>query len=199
MARMLVEAHRNGCLSEVLVIVSALSIQDVRERPAEFQQAADEKHARFTVENSDFLAFLELWKYLREQRNELSSNQFRKMCRNEFLHWLRIREWQDLHGQLRQITRGLGWDTTDTPAGEAAIHQSLLAGLLSHIGLREGDKRDFLGARGSRFAVFPRLEPVQEAPRDGSWPPSWSRRPGCGRGCRPESNPSGPRSWRRTS
>ncbi|MFV9456691.1 ATP-dependent RNA helicase HrpA [Rhodococcus sp. NM-2] len=165
MARMLVEAHRNGCLSEVLVIVSALSIQDVRERPAEFQQAADEKHARFTVENSDFLAFLELWKYLREQRNELSSNQFRKMCRNEFLHWLRIREWQDLHGQLRQITRGLGWDTTDTPAGEAAIHQSLLAGLLSHIGLREGDKRDFLGARGSRFAVFPGSSLFKKPPR----------------------------------
>ncbi|BAH55024.1 ATP-dependent RNA helicase HrpA [Rhodococcus opacus] len=165
MARMLVEAHRNGCLSEVLVIVAALSIQDVRERPAEFQQAADEKHARFTVENSDFLAFLELWKYLREQRNELSSNQFRKMCRNEFLHWLRIREWQDLHGQLRQITRGLGWETTGTPAGEAAIHQSLLAGLLSHIGLREGDKRDFLGARGSRFAVFPGSSLFKKPPR----------------------------------
>ncbi|MBC2643899.1 MULTISPECIES: ATP-dependent RNA helicase HrpA [unclassified Rhodococcus (in: high G+C Gram-positive bacteria)] len=165
MARMLVEAHRNGCLAEVLVIVSALSIQDVRERPAEFQQAADEKHARFTVENSDFLAFLELWKYLREQRNELSSNQFRKMCRNEFLHWLRIREWQDLHGQLRQITRGLGWNTSETPGGEAAIHQSLLAGLLSHIGLREGDKRDFLGARGSRFAVFPGSSLFKKPPR----------------------------------
>ncbi|TQC44530.1 ATP-dependent RNA helicase HrpA [Rhodococcus sp. WS4] len=165
MARMLVEAHRNGCLSEVLVIVSALSIQDVRERPAEFQQAADEKHARFNVENSDFLAFLELWKYLREQRNELSSNQFRKMCRNEFLHWLRIREWQDLHGQLRQITRGLGWNTSDTPGGEAAIHQSLLAGLLSHIGLREGDKRDFLGARGSRFAIFPGSGLFKKPPR----------------------------------
>ncbi|MEU2000081.1 ATP-dependent RNA helicase HrpA [Rhodococcus sp. NPDC019627] len=166
MARMLVEAHRNGCLAEVLVIVSALSIQDVRERPAEFQQAADEKHARFAVENSDFLAFLELWKYLGEQRNELSSNQFRKMCRNEFLHWLRIREWQDLHGQLRQITRGLGWEVSSTStAGEAAIHQSLLAGLLSHIGLREGDKRDFLGARGSRFAIFPGSSLFKKPPR----------------------------------
>ncbi|MFZ2178204.1 MAG: ATP-dependent RNA helicase HrpA [Rhodococcus sp. (in: high G+C Gram-positive bacteria)] len=165
MARMLVEAHRNGCLAEVLVIVSALSIQDVRERPAEFQQAADEKHARFNVENSDFLAYLQLWKYLREQRNDLSSNQFRKMCRNEFLHWLRIREWQDLHGQLRQITRGLGWEVTDTAASEASIHQSLLAGLLSHIGLREGDKRDFLGARGSRFAIFPGSSLFKKPPR----------------------------------
>jgi ATP-dependent helicase HrpA len=98
MARMIVEGHRNGCLREVLIIVAALSIQDVRERPAEFQQAADEKHARFAVEGSDFLAFLRLWDYLKTQRKELSSNQFRKMCRNEFLHWLRIREWQDLQG-----------------------------------------------------------------------------------------------------
>src|SRR5690606_33125040 len=82
MARMIVEGHRNGCLRETLIIVSALSIQDVRERPAEFQQAADEKHSRFNVEGSDFLAFLRLWDYLKEQRKELSSNQFRKMCRN---------------------------------------------------------------------------------------------------------------------
>lgn len=167
MARMLVEAHRNGCLREMLVIVAALSIQDVRERPAEFQQAADEKHARFNVENSDFLAYLKLWEYLKEQRRELSSNQFRKMCRNEFLHWLRIREWQDLHGQLRQITRGLGWEISDSAAepSDTAIHQSLLAGLLSHIGLREGEKRDFLGARGSRFAVFPGSNLFKKPPR----------------------------------
>lgn len=98
MARMIVEGHRNGCLREVLIIVSALSIQDVRERPTEHQQAADEKHARFNVDGSDFLAFLRLWDYLKEQRKELSSNQFRKLCRSEFLHWMRIREWQDLQG-----------------------------------------------------------------------------------------------------
>ncbi|WP_305094789.1 ATP-dependent RNA helicase HrpA [Prescottella sp. R16] len=168
MARMLVEAHRNGCLREMLVIVSALSIQDVRERPAEHQQAADEKHARFNVENSDFLAYLKLWEYLREQRTELSSSQFRKMCRTEFLHWLRIREWQDLHGQLRQITRGLGWETSGSGAAgasESLIHQSLLAGLLSHIGVREGEKRDFLGARGSRFAIFPGSGLFKKPPR----------------------------------
>ncbi|WP_280443808.1 ATP-dependent RNA helicase HrpA [Nocardia brasiliensis] len=109
MARMLVEAHGTGCLAEVLIIVAALSIQDVRERPADHQQAADTKHARFVVEGSDFLAYLRLWDYLTEQRKSLSSNQFRRMCREEFLHYLRIREWQDLHGQLRTITRGLGW------------------------------------------------------------------------------------------
>ncbi|MEV6102170.1 ATP-dependent RNA helicase HrpA [Nocardia sp. NPDC051981] len=116
MARMLVEANRGGCLAEVLIIVAALSIQDVRERPVEHQQAADTKHARFTVEGSDFLAYLHLWDYLREQRNALSSNQFRRLCRDEFLHYLRIREWQDLHGQLRTITRGLGWNTAGSDA-----------------------------------------------------------------------------------
>ncbi|MGU3433373.1 ATP-dependent RNA helicase HrpA [Actinomycetes bacterium M1A6_2h] len=165
MARMLVEANKTGCLKDMLVIVSALSIQDVRERPADHQQAADEKHARFAVENSDFLAYRALWTYLREQRDELSSNQFRRMCKSEFLHYLRIREWQDLHGQLRQITRGLGWTASDTAASDATIHQALLAGLLSHIGVREGDKRDFLGARGSKFAIFPGSGLFKKPPR----------------------------------
>lgn len=165
MARMIVEGHRNGCLREVLIIVAALSIQDVRERPAEFQQAADEKHARFAVDGSDFLAFLRLWDYLKEQRKELSSNRFRRMCRDEFLHWLRIREWQDLQGQLRQITVTLGWETHHRAVSEDAIHRSLLAGLLSHVGLREGDKRDFLGARGAHFAIFPGSSLFKKPPR----------------------------------
>ncbi|KAA0023355.1 ATP-dependent RNA helicase HrpA [Antrihabitans cavernicola] len=165
MARMLAEANRAGCLREALIIVAALSIQDVRERPADHQQAADAKHARFAVENSDFLSYLKLWDYLREQRNELSSNQFRKMCRTEFLHWLRIREWQDLHGQLRQITRGLNWEQNQEPAGENAVHQALLAGLLSHIGLREAETREFLGARGAKFAVFPGSTLFKKPPR----------------------------------
>ncbi len=165
MARMLVEANSTGALGDALIVVSAMSIQDVRERPVEHQQAADEKHSRFAVENSDFLAYLELWKYLGEQRNDLSSNQFRRMCRNEFLHYLRIREWQDLHGQLRQIIRGLGWTVPDAPSSSAALHQSLLSGLLSHIGLREGDKREFLGARGTHFAVFPGSGLFKKPPR----------------------------------
>ncbi|MGX4710818.1 ATP-dependent RNA helicase HrpA [Rhodococcus sp. DMF-1] len=165
MARMIVEGHRNGCLREVLIIVAALSIQDVRERPAEFQQAADEKHARFAVEGSDFLAYLQLWDYLKQQRKELSSSRFRKMCRDEFLHWLRIREWQDLQGQLRQITLNLGWETRHQDVGPDSIHQSLLAGLLSHVGLREGEKRDFLGARGTRFAIFPGSSLARKPPR----------------------------------
>ncbi|MFE5285226.1 ATP-dependent RNA helicase HrpA [Nocardia sp. NPDC056611] len=291
MARMLVEANRGGCLAEVLIIVAALSIQDVRERPVEHQQAADTKHARFTIEGSDFLSSLRLWDYLREQRNALSSNQFRRMCRDEFLHYLRIREWQDLHGQLRTITRGLGWNTEgsdaqfdrtatgsdgggestrgrrgrgagaaddarpvanpgrtpeakrgndsrqsggtqradgergrdagrggragdrtvgDSPAagntargarsgrgggsgsgasgsggrglseslaakaGSAddslpwdvtSIHQALLAGMLSHIGVREAESREFLGARNAKFMIFPGSSLAKKPPR----------------------------------
>ncbi|MFF0814060.1 ATP-dependent RNA helicase HrpA [Rhodococcus sp. NPDC003318] len=165
MARMLAQANHTGCLREMLVIVSALSIQDVRERPAEHQQAADEKHARFTVPGSDFLAYQKLWEYLRAQRRELSGGQFRKMCKAEFLHWLRIREWQDLHGQLSQITRSLGWSVADTDASPDSVHQALLAGLLSHIGLREGEKKDFLGARGARFAIFPGSSLFKKPPR----------------------------------
>ncbi|WP_067853736.1 ATP-dependent RNA helicase HrpA [Nocardia shimofusensis] len=169
MARMLVQANRNGCLGDVLVIVAALSIQDVRERPADHQQAADAQHARFVVEGSDFLAYLRLWDYLAEQRTSLSSNQFRRMCRDEFLHYLRIREWQDLHGQLRTITRGLGWTSQRRdPAGEVdstAIHQSLLAGMLSHIGVREAESREFLGARGAKFMIFPGSSLAKKPPR----------------------------------
>ncbi|WP_228002083.1 ATP-dependent RNA helicase HrpA [Nocardia australiensis] len=252
MARMLVEANRNGCLADVLIIVAALSIQDVRERPAEHQQAADTKHARFVVEGSDFLAYLRLWEYLSEQRRSQSSNQFRRMCREEFLHYLRIREWQDLHGQLRTITRGLGWtmhtdggtqsaeqedrtqhrgdtsrtgkvsrrgsdgptphnrtnakaenrtgrrrlsrdtaangpglarsdrarndgregtplaaslESDGTPWDSTAVHQALLSGMLSHIGVREAESREFLGARNAKFMIFPGSSLAKKPPR----------------------------------
>ncbi|MBF6241816.1 ATP-dependent RNA helicase HrpA [Nocardia otitidiscaviarum] len=176
MARMLVEAHRNGTLPEVLRIVAALSIQDVRERPVEHQQAADTKHARFTVEGSDFLAYLRLWDYLSDQRKALSSNQFRRLCRDEFLHYLRIREWQDLHGQLRTITRGLGWTVEERsersvlgddalPWDTTSIHQALLSGMLSHLGVREAESREFLGARNAKFMIFPGSSLAKKPPR----------------------------------
>ena len=100
------------------MIASALSIQDPRERPSEHQQDADAKHARFVVPDSDFLTFLKLWDYLREQQKALSGNQFRKLCRNEYLNYLRVREWQDLYGQLHQMTKNLGMTRNDTPADE---------------------------------------------------------------------------------
>ena len=106
--RMIIEAGRNGCVREVLIIAAALSIQDPRERPADAREAADAMHARFTEPGSDFLAFLHLWDYLRAQQRTLSSSAFRRMCRREYLHYLRVREWQDLYGQLRQAAADLG-------------------------------------------------------------------------------------------
>ncbi|CAA9376980.1 MAG: ATP-dependent helicase HrpA [uncultured Nocardioidaceae bacterium] len=155
MGRMLVEADRLGCLREVLIVVSALSIQDPRERPPDEQQAADAHHARFADPDSDFAAYLNLWAYLREQRRERSSNGFRRMCREEHLHYLRVREWQDLHAQLREACRELGMAGGDQPASPSVLSQALLAGLLSHVGMRDAQTRDYLGARGAHFAIFP--------------------------------------------
>ncbi|HZA85061.1 MAG TPA: ATP-dependent RNA helicase HrpA, partial [Actinomycetes bacterium] len=157
LARMLLEAGRLGCAREVLVIVAALSIQDPRERPADRQERADELHRRFADKASDFLTWLNLWRYLHERQAELSSNQFRKLCRAELLNYLRVREWQDLHGQLRAAARDLGIKLNpaqDEPDADR-VHTALLAGLLSHIGLRQGDTREYLGARGTRFAIWP--------------------------------------------
>ncbi|WP_446664215.1 ATP-dependent RNA helicase HrpA [Flexivirga sp. B27] len=155
MARMLVAAAENGALREVLVIVAALSIQDVRERPADLQAQADQSHARFKHETSDFLTLLNLWRYLKEQRKSLSSSAFRRMCKREYLHYLRIREWQDLHAQLKRVAKQHDLTPSDNPAGEDAIHQALLAGLLSQIGLRDPDKRDYQGSRNARFSIQP--------------------------------------------
>ncbi|GIJ52752.1 ATP-dependent helicase [Virgisporangium aurantiacum] len=156
LARMVIEADRNGCVGEVLVIAAALSIQDPRERPAEKQQAADEKHARFADPTSDFMAYLNLWNYVREEQKQRSSSGFRRMCRDEFLNYLRVREWQDLHGQVKQVARQLGVTLNELAEPDPArIHTALLAGLLSHVGLKEGDRNEYLGARGTKFAVFP--------------------------------------------
>ena len=155
LARMVVEAHEQGALREVLVIAAALSIQDPRERPQDKQQQADEWHKRFADPTSDFLTYLNLWNYISEQQRALSSSAFRRLCRTEFLNWLRIREWQDLHSQLRRVARSLDLSLNSSYPGPDAVHQSLLAGLLSHIGLRDADKREYAGARGARFAVVP--------------------------------------------
>jgi len=155
LARMILEADKRGCLRDVLVVAAALSIQDPRERPAEHQQAADQQHARFTDPTSDFVAYLNLWRYLREQQQELSGNQFRRLCKAEYLNYLRIREWQDLVAQLRQIVKGMGVRVGDAEVDASQLHRSLLAGLLSHLGLRDPDRRDYLGARGARFSIFP--------------------------------------------
>ncbi len=166
LARMILEADRLGCLREVLVITAALSIQDPRERPVEHRARADQLHARFRDPRSDFMAWLNLWRHLRAKQQEMGSSAFRRMCREEHLNYLRVREWQDFESQLRQVAKQVklrvstgstteGRSTTDAVADEDAIHQALLSGLLSHIGLRDRDRRDYLGARGTRFAIFP--------------------------------------------
>jgi ATP-dependent helicase HrpA len=155
LARMIIEADRRGCVRDVLVLAAVLSIQDPRERPVEHQQAADQQHARFADQTSDFAGYLNLWRHVREQQESLSSSQFRRMCRTEYLNYLRIREWQDLFGQLRQIVKGMGVRIGDQPADPEQVHRSLLSGLLSHIGLKDPARRDYLGARNARFAIFP--------------------------------------------
>jgi ATP-dependent helicase HrpA len=190
MGRMLLAGERQGCLREMLIIVSGLSIQDPRERPAEQREKSDALHRRFwaapaghdgasTAEGSDFSSFLRLWDYLAESQKSLSGNAFRRMCRDEFLHFLRIREWQDLHAQLRDITRELGMSRNRKPtvptSAAGPVHTAILSGLLSHVGLadlrdqskpapgtpatrgrpRRSGPREYLGARGTKFAINP--------------------------------------------
>ncbi|WP_415172436.1 ATP-dependent RNA helicase HrpA [Nocardioides sp.] len=177
LARMILEAERLGCVREVIVIAAALSLQDPRERPGpddpKGQAAADQSHARFKHESSDFLTWLNLWRYLKEQQRELSSSAFRRMCVREHLHYLRVREWQDFESQLRQVCKEMRIEVGRPAAlpdsgatDEDGIHQALLSGLLSHLGMlderarsepkgRRPGPREYLGARGTRFAVFP--------------------------------------------
>jgi len=163
LGRMVLEAEKQGVVDQVLVIASALSIQDPRERPVDKQAQADQQHARFRDPTSDFLSFLALWTFLREQQHDRTGNAFRRMCRDEFLHYLRIREWQDVHAQLRQSCKDLGIavgpgrsaDVSAEAADPAAVHKALLAGLLSHIGSYDTARRDYLGARGARWAIHP--------------------------------------------
>ncbi|MCO5310183.1 MAG: ATP-dependent RNA helicase HrpA [Austwickia sp.] len=164
MARMLLAAAGEGSLREVLIIVAALSIQDVRERPADKQAQADQQHARFKDEHSDFVTLLNVWRYLKQAQKQLSGSAFRRMCQREYLHYLRVREWQDLHRELRAVARDLGLVENAAAADPDAIHRALLAGLLSHVGLRDPDKRDYLGARGARFSIQPGSTLVRRPP-----------------------------------
>ncbi|GAA2066931.1 ATP-dependent RNA helicase HrpA [Leifsonia soli] len=170
-ARMVVESKRHGTSREVMAIVAGLTIQDPRERPVERRGSADEKHARFADPTSDFLTLLNLWNYLEEQQKELSSSAFRRLCKAEFLNFLRVREWQDVYRQLRQLAKPLGLAIGEPSVNPDGIHRSLLAGLLSHIGLKDvresgqapkgagkgprSRQAEYLGARQTRFVIFP--------------------------------------------
>ena len=206
LGRMVFEAGRTGCLDEVLIIASGLSVQDPRERPAEKREAANALHARFADQSSDFMSYLHLWNYLDERQAELSSSQFRRLCRRELISYQRAREWEDVHGQLAEICRQIGVGQTGTGqtgtgqtgtgqtgtgqtgtgqtgrtkgqprAGDAgspraahdpraAVHQALLSGLVTQVGVREGDRTDFAGPRNTRFAIWPGSVLAKKSPR----------------------------------
>src|SRR5690606_4393918 len=147
-------ASHHGCLSEMLVVASFLSVQDPRERPSDAQQQADERHARFADPRSDFVAVLNLWNAFAEQSAALSGNQLRKWCREHFLSFMRMREWQELHRQLEEIARELKLRRNTVPATYAELHQAILTGFLGNIGALD-ERREYVGARGTRFVIAP--------------------------------------------
>ncbi|MET0122753.1 MAG: ATP-dependent RNA helicase HrpA [Candidatus Thiodiazotropha sp. 6PLUC9] len=152
--RMLLEAAHHHCLSEVLVIAAALSVQDPRERPLEKQQQADEAHAKHRHEQSDFMGYLSLWKEVEEQRKHLSKRKFHSWCKQHFLSWNRLQEWHDIHAQLRGQMHEMGYREATAEAGYEEIHMAMLSGLLSHIGFKS-KSNDYMGARNSRFFIYP--------------------------------------------
>ncbi|HBC3366967.1 TPA: ATP-dependent RNA helicase HrpA [Vibrio vulnificus] len=155
LARMVLEAPRFGCLKEVMIIAAALSIQDPRERPSDKQQSADDKHRRFYHEDSDFLTFVNVWNHIHKQQKALSGNQFRRQCKDDYLNYLRVREWQDVYFQIHQSMREMEFKLNSEPGSYDAVHSAILTGLLSHIGMKDQEKNEYHGARNARFHIFP--------------------------------------------
>ncbi|MCG6286265.1 ATP-dependent RNA helicase HrpA [Vibrio vulnificus] len=155
LARMVLEAPRFGCLKEVMIIAAALSIQDPRERPSDEQQSADDKHRRFYHEDSDFLTFVNVWNHIQKQQKALSGNQFRRQCKDDYLNYLRVREWQDVYFQIHQSMREMEFKLNSEPGSYDAVHSAILTGLLSHIGMKDQEKNEYHGARNARFHIFP--------------------------------------------
>ena len=164
LGRMLLASKDHGCLSEAMVIVSALSMQDPRERPMDQQQAADAAHREFRDEGSDFLSLLKLWQFYEQSHRQMSENRLRKLCRDRFLSFLRIREWRDIHSQLKELTSEFGWRVNREPAGSEVVHQALLAGLISNVGNR-GDDFEYEGLRRKRFFIFPGSSQFEKKPQ----------------------------------
>jgi ATP-dependent helicase HrpA len=164
LARMVIEANKLGCLHEALVITTGLSIQDPRERPTEKKQAADECHRRYADKDSDFASWVKLWDHVKDQKNELSASQFRKQCRDEYLAYLRVREWQDLYTQVKQAVHELKWRINASAPSYEQLHRALLSGLLSHVGFK-GENNEYLGARNRKFFVFPGSPLAKKGPK----------------------------------
>lgn len=164
LARMLLAAQEQSCIRELLIITSALSVQDPRDRPVEKQQAADQSHRRFWAEFSDFAGFVNLWDYFETQRQELSQNQLRKLCKKEFLNYLRLREWRDIHHQLTVAIKELGFKINTVAAGYDPVHKALLSGLLGNLGFNH-EEREYLGARNRKFTIFPGSSLIKKTPK----------------------------------
>ena len=164
--RMLIQAHRLGALKEVLVIASALSVQDPRERPSDQAEAADRSHSRFAQEKSEFLGILKLWQYLESLLQTKESNRkFDQRLRAEFLSPLRAREWREVHQQLTELAAELHWRLNQQPASETSIHLALLSGLLSNVGCRAPDEPVWLGCHDVKFLVWPGSSLAKKPPR----------------------------------
>ena len=164
LGRMILAAHEQNCVSEMLIIASALSVQDVRDKPMDKMQQADEAHAKFAHEDSDFIWFLNLWDFYHQQMHHLSQNKMRKLCRTNFLNFMRMREWMDIHGQLNGLAADLGFTINSEAAGYDAIHRALLSGLLGNIGFLS-DKKEYTGARGIKFYLFPGSGQFKKTPK----------------------------------
>ncbi len=164
--RMVIEGAETGCLREVMIITAALSVQDPRERPLEKREEAGQLHARFGVEGSDFLAWLNLWGYIESERKARSNGQFRKLCKREFLNFNRIREWQDIVRQLERTVDSMRWKVNVEPAEPDVVHQAILAGLLSQIGLKDPSSNEFTAGRNARFMI-------SRGSALGKKPPNW--------------------------
>jgi len=164
LGRMLIEANQEGCVTELLILTAFLTIQDPRERPFEYQEKADLNHARFEDKKSDFLSVIKLWEYVNDKSKHLSQNKFRKLCKAEFLSYLRIREWKDIQSQLKSILMEIGYRLKKEEANYQQIHVSLLSGLLSNIGFKQ-DGSEFLGSRQKKFFIFPGSHLKSKSPK----------------------------------
>lgn len=163
-ARMVLAAKDENCLAEVLIVASALSVQEPRERPHDKQQLADEKHKAFSDERSDFLAYLNLWRAYHQQSRHLSNNKLRRWCHENFISYLRMREWHDVHVQLKSLVSELGWRANQQAAEYGEIHRALLAGLLGNVA-NKTDKQEYIGARGIKLNIFPGSALFKKAPK----------------------------------
>ncbi len=153
--RMIISGRDHGALREVLIIAAALSVQDARDRPAEQAGSADQAHAKWKDEKSEFLSYLKLWAAADEVWTHQSQGKQRAWCRQNFVSWLRLREWRDIHGQLHAVCAEHGWKESELPASFVAIHEALLSGLLGHVGVKSEDEGHYLGAHGIKFYPHP--------------------------------------------